>query len=222
MFQLMLPKRILRLLFLNQPKSIIQIQIQKPQLILKNSEKSNKLIKHCLIQKKENITIKKMELQDNNFKEIQHLENKKMYIKSEHIRQNEAEYSDYFEKQYFRNPDYFKRKVDEDSPWNISYDLYKKHYDIKKEKSEYVLHVPTETTSYWERKEDMKERTLEQKAEDFKNGKSLYIGLFITMIIGGIYYIYQDQNQNKQRVSSAGKVKEGSGYKVKALPLNIV
>ncbi|CAD8160491.1 unnamed protein product [Paramecium pentaurelia] len=142
-------------------------------------------------------------------------------VNREHIKQNEAEYSDYFEKQYFRNPDYFKHKVDEDSPWNMSYNLYKKHYEIKKQKSEYVLHVPTQTTSYWEKKSDFQERTIEQKVEDLKKGKSLFIGLFVTMIIGGIYYVYQDQNQNKQRVSQTSKVKEGSGYKVKALPLNI-
>lgn len=67
------------------------------------------------------------------------------------------EYSEYFKKQYFENPDYFKRKVDEDSPWNMSYTLYKKHYDIKKEKAEYVFHVPTANVAYWERKVDMKE-----------------------------------------------------------------
>jgi hypothetical protein len=39
----------------------------------------------------------------------------------------------------------------------MSYTLYKKHYEIKREKAEYVFHVPTANVSYWERKVDMKE-----------------------------------------------------------------
>lgn len=40
---------------------------------------------------------------------------------------NLAKYTDYFDKQYFENKDYFKRKLDEDSHWNMSFNLYKKH-----------------------------------------------------------------------------------------------
>lgn len=36
---------------------------------------------------------------------------------------------DYFEKQYFSNPEYFKRKIHEDDHWNMSEKLFMKHHE---------------------------------------------------------------------------------------------
>lgn len=33
----------------------------------------------------------------------------------------------YFNKQYFKNKEYFRRKVDEDNPFNMTEKLYRKH-----------------------------------------------------------------------------------------------
>ena len=67
------------------------------------------------------------------------------------------ELDNYFQKKYFQNKDYFKLKVDETNPWNLTRKLYNQAED-KKEKMEqdYVHFRPFPTESYYVHKDELK------------------------------------------------------------------
>ena len=64
----------------------------------------------------------------------------------------------YFDKQYFKNKEYFKRKVDEDSPFNMSERLYRKHHDMSKENKKWSVHHPYESVAYYVHEDEWKQK----------------------------------------------------------------
>ena len=88
------------------------------------------------------------------------------------------ELDNYFQKKYFKNKDYFKYKVDEDSPWNLTRKLYNQTMDQKeKAQSEHVL-FNDGSHPYYASKEEMK----------YDKDHHLVLGLlydYRTLIAGG-------------------------------------
>lgn len=67
------------------------------------------------------------------------------------------ELDNYFQKKYFQNKDYFKLKVDETNPWNLTRKLYNQTEDKKdKIKDDYVEFHPHTSESYFVHKDEIK------------------------------------------------------------------
>ena len=154
-------------------------------------------------------------------------QNQKFY--EEWVNKNKSQHIDstknldyYFQQKYFQNRDYFKTKLDDDNPWDVSRNLYNKHMDAKeKHNHDYVIFHPHTFKAYYEHRDQLKyegERHLFFKVlYDFKYLIITGFILFNIFIIGNLLI---KQNQEKVKVEDLSIVKEGKGIKSKLLPLN--
>ncbi|KAM3141393.1 hypothetical protein pb186bvf_006511 [Paramecium bursaria] len=147
---------------------------------------------------------------------------KYMSQKERHIRNNEDEYTEYFNRQYFKNPEYFKRKLDEDNKWNMSEQLFMKHNEnIGQKKEDWILHQPNPHNHYYVHKDEFKMTKQQQIMGFFKETKGIFLLIFL---LSGIYIgsdIYSNQNKGKQKIEEKGLVKNATGYRIKMMPINI-
>lgn len=120
--------------------------------------------------------------------------------------QEREELDNYFQKKYFKNKDFFKYKVDETDPWNLTKKLYNKYADKKDaEKENYVLFHEYSHRAYYEHKDDLK----------FSENRHVLFGvlydykylIFGGILLAGIFGFGQLYLQSKKEPSNENKGK---------------
>lgn len=132
--------------------------------------------------------------------------------------------NEYFQKKYFENKEYYKNKVQDDNPFDMTRKLYNQHMDRKEEMDKnYVQFHPHTFKAYYEHKDELKyssnRHILFKVLYDFRY--LLLVG-FILCNIFIIGQVFIEANQEKTKVQKTDMVTEGKGLKTKMLPLNPV